>query len=334
LHNLGVVVIGRNEGERLRQCLLSVVGSDRLIAYVDSGSTDDSVAFAQSLNVHVVELDPSIPFTAARARNEGLKHLRHIDPNIQFIQFVDGDCQVVAGWLDLAYNTLLTQPELAVVCGRRREQFPDRSIYNRLCDIEWATPAGEVKSCGGDAMMRVVAFEQVKGFNSTLIAGEEPELCMRLRQNGWKILRLDAEMTRHDANLTRFAQLWKRSLRAGYAYAEVTWLHRNDPNCHWFKASRSTWFWGLLLPIVAFAIALPTSGFSLLLLLGYPVLVYKIYRHTHQRGFDKKDAVFYALTCVVNKFSNVLGQLKFYINKRLRHQSTLIEYKDNNVVVS
>ncbi|MFP3526346.1 hypothetical protein SB912_28065, partial [Pantoea sp. SIMBA_072] len=78
-------------------------------------------------------------------------------------------------------------PEVAVVCGRRRERFPERSVYNLLCDLEWDTPIGEAKACGGDALMRADAFAGAGGFRADLIAGEEPELCVRLRGNGWKV---------------------------------------------------------------------------------------------------------------------------------------------------
>ncbi len=65
----GVVIIGRNEGERFERCLRSLVGRASPIVYVDSGSTDNSVGFAEShasSGVHVVRLDMSTPFTAAR----------------------------------------------------------------------------------------------------------------------------------------------------------------------------------------------------------------------------------------------------------------------------
>lgn len=197
VQQIGVVAIGRNEGNRLKECLLSVLGEGITVVYVDSGSTDGSVALARSLNVHVVELDLSIGFTAARARNAGFEHLLQVNPSIEFVQFVDGDCRVVQGWLQRAANEMVAHPEVVVVCGRRREEFPQNSIYNRLCDIEWDTPVGEAKACGGDAMMRVSALKQVGGFNPSLIAGEEPELCVRLRQNGGKIMRINAEMTCH-----------------------------------------------------------------------------------------------------------------------------------------
>ncbi len=326
MSKIGLVTIGRNEGERLKNSLLSVLGKVDQIVYVDSGSTDGSVQLARSLGVSVVELDLSIPFTAARARNAGFYHLLQLNPEIEFVQFVDGDCEVVDGWIETAVKELQNQPNLAVVCGRRRERFPEKSIYNLLCDIEWNTPIGEAKACGGDAMMRVKALQQVGGFNGNLIAGEEPELCVRLRQNNWKIFRIDAEMTLHDAQMFKFAQWWKRNVRAGHAFAEGAAMHGGEPERHWVKESRSNWLWGLLVPSAAILMAFITHGWSLLLFLVYPILGFRIYRYLRQQ-LPGKPAAFYALFCVLGKFPQVQGQLQFYCNRLLNKRSTLVEYK-------
>ena len=326
MSKIGLVTIGRNEGERLKNSLLSVIGKVDQIVYVDSGSTDGSVQLARALGVNVVELDLSIPFTAARARNAGFHHLLQIAPETEFVQFVDGDCEVVDGWIETAVKELQNQPHLAVVCGRRRERFPEFSIYNLLCDIEWNTPIGEAKACGGDAMMRVKALQQVGGFNGSLIAGEEPELCVRLRQNGWKIFRMDAEMTLHDAQMFKFAQWWKRNVRAGHAFAEGAAMHGGEPERHWVKESRSNWLWGLLVPSVAILMAFVTHGWSLLLFLIYPILGFRIYRYLRQQ-LPGKSAALYALSCVIGKLPQVQGQLQFYFNRLLNKRSTLVEYK-------
>ncbi|HEX7637313.1 MAG TPA: glycosyltransferase family A protein, partial [Burkholderiaceae bacterium] len=189
LEGMGVVIIGRNEGERLVRCLRSVAAVGPRVVYVDSGSTDDSVANARAAGAEVVALDMRRPFTAALARNAGWQRLQQVLPNATCVHFLDGDCEVVPGWLEAAAAALAARPELAVVCGRRRERFPRASVFNLLCEIEWNAPAGDVRACGGDALMRLDALRAVGGYRESLIAGEEPELCVRLRAAGWKIHR-------------------------------------------------------------------------------------------------------------------------------------------------
>ncbi|WP_036483620.1 glycosyltransferase family 2 protein [Myxosarcina sp. GI1] len=324
---MGLVVIGRNEGDLLRQCLLSVIGKVDRIVYVDSGSTDNSIEMARSMGVDVVELDLSQPFTAGRARNEGFFYLVRKYPQVRLVQFVDGDCAVVPEWLDTARNTLESQANLAIACGRRRELFPENSIYNRLCDLEWNTPIGEAKACGGDFMVRVSAFERVRGFNEVMIAGEEPELCVRLRQQEWKILRIDADMTLHDARITKFKQWWRRTLRSGYAYAEGAWLHGRTPERHWVKESRSIWFWGLILPVIAIASIVPSHGWSLLLLALYIVAICRVYFSVVQGIGDRAIALAYAVSCIVSKFPQAQGQIQFHLSRLTGKRRKLIEYK-------
>jgi glycosyltransferase involved in cell wall biosynthesis/GT2 family glycosyltransferase len=325
--SLGVVAIGRNEGERLRRCLRSVLAHTPAVVYVDSGSTDDSIAWARAQGVATVELDVSIPFTAARARNAGFDKLIEMYPNLALVQFVDGDCEIDAQWLEHGRRELAARPDAAVVCGRRRERFPDASVYNRLCDMEWDTPVGEAEACGGDALFRVAAFREAKGYRPSLVAGEEPDLCTRLRGAGWKVHRLDAEMSLHDAAMTRFGQWWKRSLRAGHAFAECSRLHRAGRVQLWVRQSRSNWFWGLLLPLIALAAAPLTYGSSLVLLLGYVVLAVRIYRGRRRLGACAPDARLYAAFCVLGKFAQVCGQMRYYWGRWLSRPSTLIEYK-------
>ena len=326
MNQLGLVVIGRNEGDLLRACLLSVADKVERVVYIDSGSIDGSIEIAQALGIEVVELDLNTPFTAARARNAGFTRLMAIAPGIKFVQFVDGDCEVADGWLETALLELQSRPEVAVVCGRRRERYPRRSVYNLLCDLEWNTTVGEAKACGGDAMMRVSAFQQVSGFNSTLIAGEEPELCLRLRWQGWKILRIKAEMTFHDARITEFSQWWNRNKRSGHAYAEGAWLHGRSREQHWVKETKSIWFWGFVLPLFTLSTAWLTQGWSLFLLIGYPILIYRIYSRKKQE-VPNRTAFVYAWFCAIGKFAQAQGQIRFYLARLCQRQSTLVEYK-------
>jgi GT2 family glycosyltransferase len=329
---IGVVAIGRNEGERLISCLASARAGAALVVYVDSGSTDASVKVARELGATVVELDMSIPFTAARARNAGFEKLISLDPSIELVQFVDGDCEMVDGWLALAANELFAKPQAAVVCGRRRERFPSASRYNRLCDIEWNTPIGTAKACGGDAMIRARAFRDVGGYDAAVIAGEEPEMCVRLRAAGWTIERIDAEMTLHDAAMFHFAQWWKRSLRAGHAYAEGFAMHGAPPERHRAKEHTSILFWGLGIPLIVIAAQIVLSlnaprlvWIGLIPLLAYPLLFAKITMRRRELG--KRDAMLYAGAVVIGKFPQMLGVLKYWSGRWSGKKSAVIEYK-------
>jgi GT2 family glycosyltransferase len=320
--DVGVVAIGRNEGERLIRCLTSIKSEADTIVYVDSGSTDTSTVTAERIGAHVVRLDSSKPFTAARARNEGAAALKAICPRVRLIQFIDGDCILVSGWLDKAYKFLGERKDVAVVCGRRRELFPTASVYNQLCDIEWDTPIGETKCCGGDALIRVEAFEAAGGFQAKLIAGEEPELCVRLREIGWKIWRLDAEMTLHDAAMTRMQQFWSRSIRCGYAYAAVSRLHRGTPCSIWQRETARAVFWGGLVPVViCFGSLIHPAALA-----GLLTYFFQICRMSWRRPSSFQSWT-YALLITIAKFPEFQGILKFYWRQLTGQSSILIEYK-------
>jgi GT2 family glycosyltransferase len=309
--SIGAVVIGRNEGARLERSLQALVGQVAQIVYVDSGSTDGSVAAARGLGAEVVELDMQQPFTAARARNAGVAALAE---GITLVQFLDGDCILRDGWLAAAEAHLSAHPQLAVVCGRRREEHPQTSIYNSLIDVEWDTPPGEARACGGDALIRLEALRAVGGYRAEMIAGEEPELCQRLRRAGWQIWRLDAEMTWHDAQITRFSQWWQRSLRAGHAFAEGAALHGAGPDRHWVAETRRALLWGALLPAVFLLLALLTPWAAVGLMLLYPLqLLRLIWRGGAAWGFFT----------LLGKFPEALGVLKYH----MRRDGRIIEYR-------
>ncbi len=310
------VVIGRNEGKRLEKCLISLQKQVRRLIYVDSGSSDGSVENALSLGAEIVELDLARPFTAARARNAGLAALAESNDG-GLVQFVDGDCEVDADWLTKACAFLSAHEDVAVVCGRRREQHPETSVYNRLCDAEWDTPVGETLACGGDALMRLEAIRALKGYRESLIAGEEPELCLRLRHQGWRIWRLDAEMTRHDAQITRFGQWWRRTRRAGHAFAEGAALHGAPPERHWVRETRRAVMWGALLPMSLLA-GILGSPWCLAALAAYPVQVLRLAR---TMGWES------AFFNVLGKFPECIGVVEYRWNRIRGRSRNILEYK-------
>jgi len=323
----GAVAIGRNEGQRLVRCLESLAGAFDRVVYVDSGSDDGSRERAVALGAEVVELDLHTPFTAARARNAGFERLA-TQSDLALVQFIDGDCELVPGWLEVARAHLDSHPEVVIVCGRRRERRPGASPYNLLTDIEWDTPIGEAAACGGDFLVRAAPFAAVGGFDPALIAGEEPELCLRIRRRGGRIARLDCEMTLHDAALERFGQWWCRQVPAGHAYAEGAWLHGRGPERFRVRPLASIAGYGVGLPALALAGLLVWPPAVFLALAAAALLVARVYMDQRRRcGRARHAAALYALACTAGKLAGAQGAARFAWNRLLGRRSALIEYK-------
>lgn len=324
---VGAVAIGRNEGERLARCLESLRGAVDRIVYVDSGSQDGSVARATKLGVDVVELDASRPFSAARARNAGVRRLRELEPGLELVQLIDGDCVLDPGWIQAASGFLQAEPEAAIACGRLREVHPEASVYNWLIDLEWDTPVGDVSGCGGICMVRAAAFEAVGGFNEALVAGEEPELCLRLRRARGRIVRLPFEMARHDAALTHFAQWWRRRVRAGHAVAQSAHLHWGSPERYCVRELASSLLWAAALPLCALLLAPLSLLASSALLALYTLPLFRTYAAQRGRGRSAGAAALHAVDCVAGKLAELQGNLLFATRLFTGRNATAIEYK-------
>jgi GT2 family glycosyltransferase len=318
----GVVLIGRNEGERLKLSLGSVLGLTNRVVYADSASTDRSVDLARSLGAVVVELDRSKPLNAARGRNAGFEALRQHFPECRYVLFLDGDCRLVEDFPAKAIAFLNSHEKAAVACGRRFEAFPDASFYNRLADEEWNTPVGQADACGGDSMVRVEALEEIGGFDPELMASEEPEMAARLRARGWQIWRIDAEMSEHDAAIHRFGQWWLRTLRSGYGYAQAWRRTRNLPKPINGRILASAFFWAVGMPIAVVVLAILLGRPSVLLLIPFAFAV-QVLRIAFRRGLSPYRLRAGAMLMLA-KFAEVAGAMRYFLERRPRHS---IEYK-------
>ena len=328
---IGVVMIGRNEGERLRRCIASTSAVAARV-YVDSGSTDDSVAWARAQGVTVVELAVPPKFTAARARNAGFERLLQDFPGLAYVQMVDGDCELAPGWLDAARDALQADPTLALVFGRRRERFPERSLYNAFCDEEWNVPIGEAMSGGGDVMVRVDALSAIGGYDPAMIAGEDPDMSIRLRKAGWRLYRIDHAMTVHDAAILRFAQWWRRAERGGHAFGELADRHPGLDDPYWRRQCRSILVWGGIYPAVVVAMLLLAivlgpiwllPAFALALI--WPAQVLRIGSRL-RRTLPLRQAMLTGLFLMIGKVSEMIGLARFHVGRLTGRRSDLIEY--------
>jgi GT2 family glycosyltransferase len=334
MSKIGVVTIGRNEGERLIRCLQSILAQlppEGIVVYVDSGSTDQSCVAARELGVEVVELDMSIPFTASRARNAGFQRLQEQDPTVEYVQFLDGDTELLDDWLIAALEAFKNNSNIVAVCGWRRELFPEQSIYNRVIDVEGRLAGngkiGPVGSFEGSFLIRAEALVTVGGYNNQVIAAEDDELSIRLRQAGGIIWRINRTSVTHDANVYSIWQWWQRSKRAGYAYAQVSSLHGAPPERKFIREIRRTWLWGAIIPSSALVLAPLTYGLSLIAFLRYPVTTLRLFYKTKQYDLPPKHRLAWGLSCTMAAFPEFVGVMKFYWDRWCQQRPQIIEYK-------
>jgi len=323
---LGVVVIGRNEAPRLRPCLESVRETMPALVYVDSGSCDGSPAIADDLGVPVIRLDTE-PFSAARGRQAGLDWLRHEFPGLEFVQFVDGDCVLQAGWVKQAIGFLDAHLPVGAVVGRLREARSAKSVWVRLVESDWDLPVGETDAIGGIAMVRTAALWQVDGWRTELVAGEELDLAARLRKRGWRLERLPYEMAIHDVAIVRLGEFWRRSVRTGQAYAQVALDHGWRGCPRWMRRTVGSIAYGAVLPLACIAGAVLYWPCAVVVAAVYVVLGTRIAGWRVRQGDSIAFAIFYAVVAIACKVASALGAIGHLLRRATGRPSRLIEYK-------
>lgn len=328
---LSVVIVGRNEGERLTRCIQSVYAAHHLppdteIIYVDSNSQDQSPEHARQLGAKVLVVHPPRP-AAAIGRNAGWKVATG-----EYILFLDGDTLLNPDFIQAALTALENDPQLAIVWGHRREIYPQKSVYQRVLDLDWLYRPGYVEFCGGDALMRRQVLEAVDGYDPQLIAGEEPEMCQRIRDKDYKILHIDHPMTLHDLAITHWSQYWQRAVRTGHAYAEVSQRLQHTPNPLWQKeAVKNIIHANLLFDFLLFG-----SLFSLLLMSWWPLgiasllflaLSLRSAWKARWKANNPWTLFLYGLHSQFQQIPIAIGQLSYYWYKWRGKRRQLIEYK-------
>jgi glycosyltransferase involved in cell wall biosynthesis len=327
---LSVVVIGRNEGQRLLACLQSLEAADwcgltieRI--YVDSDSTDGSPEVAERMGAKVIRLRPERP-CAAVGRNAGLAQAQG-----QWVLFLDGDTLLDPNFVRAALATLTQRPEGAVVWGHRRERHPEHSIYNRVLDLDWVYAPGDTDFCGGDALFRMSALKASGGFDDSLIAGEEPELCARLRALGWRIIHIDAPMTEHDLAITRWSAYWRRAERAGHAYAEVSHRLAHTATPLWQDDARRNRHRALVLlfglGLILFSGLMAWWWLLGVLLLGASALVLRSAWRARWKSNHALTLLLYAVHVQLQQLPIAWGQLRWWWSHRQGQQRGLMDYK-------
>ncbi len=327
LPRIDCVIIGVNAAASLAMCINSIKQSDypqdRLtIIYVDGGSSDDSIAIAESLQgVQVISLNLQHP-TPGLGRNAGW-----INSSAPFVQFLDSDTILDPSWLRSGVKAF--QDDIAAVMGYRQEIDRARSVFNWIASLEWNSQPGDAESFGGDVMIKRHFLEETGGYDEILVGGEDPELSRRIRLKGWRIRQLGVNMTYHDLAMTRISQYFKRAYRSGYGFAAV--IDRfSSTSCSFWKKEfrrivvRGGGFFGF--SIAAFAGTLFSSFIPQailtnlilfltgLLLLFFPRL-FRVRYFQEDKNISYEQAKVYAWHCSLVVIPDLLGVMRYYWGK-------------------
>jgi hypothetical protein len=141
------------------------------------------------------------------------------------------------------------------------------------------------------------------------------------------VLRIDREMTLHDAALTRFSQWWTRGVRAGYAAAEGAWMHGGSPERYNVRRVLRPVLWAGVVPVLAVGLALPTWGLSAACGAGlYGAQALRLALRARRRlGWPLAWA--WAWSTLVGQFALLRGVLRYAVSLARGRRSALIEYK-------
>lgn len=313
--DLSIVIVGRNDGARLARCIRSARSIRGLrgafeILYVDLESSDGSPARARDMGAAVVSA-PGSHGRAAVGRNAGWRAAR-----APVVMFLGADTVLEPDFVAGAVP-LLRDPNVAIVWGHRRELHPEASLVHRILDLDGLHPPGPAEHCGPDALMRRTALEQVEGFDERLGAGEDVELCGRLRALGYRIEHIDQPMTLYDLDVSGWVGYWRHAVLTGYRLAETADRFRDRMPAGWLVAARRNRLHGAGL-VLAAGLALGSSLWvadlrPMLVLLALSLAL--VLRSAGQAVWKEPDPLtrfVYGIHVHLSQIPMLIGQLGYY----------------------
>lgn len=173
-------------------CAVSAVGGEVVLA--DAHSTDRTVELAQAYPVRIVQLRYPQEQRCGIGPQLGFQHSYG-----EFIYLLDGDMEILPGFLGRALSFMASHPEAAGVGGHVLEQNTAHPAYAAQSE---GTPAhsepGSVDRLDGGGLYRRSAIAAAGYFSDrNLHSYEEFDLAVRLRSLGWKLWHLPINAVHH-----------------------------------------------------------------------------------------------------------------------------------------
>ena len=190
---------------------LREVGGEVILA--DSHSTDHTVELASQYPIRIVRLVHANERCCGAGPQLGYQHSRG-----EYVYVMDGDMQMLRGFLPRALMFLAQHPEAAGVGGRLVERKSESLEYREraLRNAAHLAP-GEVDRLDGGGLYRRMAIEESRYLSDrNLRSYEEFDLAVRLRVLGWKLWRIPVDSVTHYGHDAPPYRLLMRRWQTGY----------------------------------------------------------------------------------------------------------------------
>lgn len=263
---LSIVLIAKNLEWNIARLIESVQANATAlepyeIIYVDSASTDRTVEIACQYPVGVYRLPPENQLTPAAGRFTGFKKAKG-----KLLLFLDGDQQLWPGWLEKGLRILDANPDVAGVTGVEVFLKPDQKPedYTGPGPETFDDRYFQVRQTSGPALFRRTVLEELGPYHPFLYSEEEPEMCLRFRSHGYRLLRTYHPIVFHYSDPRKeIPTLFKRRKRNLYlGYGQVLRLHAGKPTLRTYLKERGYIVMpaiGLLLGLALLIVSLVTG---------------------------------------------------------------------------
>jgi GT2 family glycosyltransferase len=204
-------------------------------------------------NTHVIQTNKLYP--PGRMRNIGSKHAQG-----SYLLFIDDDCIAPENFVEQMTNILLTEKRVGAAGCRVVAEcatFWNRCADQALFTAYQANKEGVVSGLGSAALaVRRDAFDAAGGFDESLMASEDWDFSLKLREHGWLCWFTPEIEVHHDH---RRGSLWA-ILRAAWRYGKASGLtvqRRHEQTVSWVArvmvvAARKKMYWLFMIPYSCF----------------------------------------------------------------------------------
>jgi glycosyltransferase involved in cell wall biosynthesis len=252
---LSCIIVARNEEKNIERCILSVIRAlcvypETEVLLVDSCSNDETINVASKLSTRIIRLRSDWPQSPSAGRFLGV-----LNTSGRFILFIDGDMELIPGWLECAVDFLEKDDSAAAVVGRLYDRFQnkDGSSSSPSIGVEFKKMIGTQTThfVPGSALFKRDILLKAGNFDPFLMAEEEADISDRIERLGFKLYFFDKDAVYHYCIFRDSLDEIKRRLRSQYYHGIVQFIakaySRRSCLLLWRRFAKALLFSGVIL---------------------------------------------------------------------------------------